>query len=351
MQLIARRRIAAQQIARHDFATPADVVRWLGAVQAQDYAGAKWAVGLRLPEGATDAAIQRALDAGAILRTHAMRWTWQLVVPEDARWMIALVSPRLMKKAERRHRELGLDARTIRRSSAAIGKALAGGNHLGRAELADVLARARISPEGPRLSHLLGCAELDAVAVSGPLRGKQATWALFDERVPSSRSVDARDAATELAFRYARSRGPVTAADFGWWSGLSVGEARDALEANSHRLAAETIAGRKLWHVDARDARPPRATLLPAFDELLVGYKNRDDVLDPAIARRINAGGGMLAPSVLAGERIVGTWRRELGASRVVVAADLHARAARAEIARAARRFAAFVERAYDEAR
>ena len=260
MQLIARRRIAAQQIARHDFSTPADVVRWLGAVQAQDYAGAKWAVGLRLPPGATDAAIQRALDEGAILRTHVMRWTWQLVAPEDARWMIALVAARLMKKAERRHRELGLDARTIRRSNAALGKALAGGNHLARAELARVLARARISPEGPRLSHLLACAELDAIAISGPLRGKQATWALFDERVPSSRAVDARDAAAELAFRYARSRGPVSAADFAWWSGLPAGAARDALEATSSRLETETIGGRKLWHAATKDAPAPAAS-------------------------------------------------------------------------------------------
>ena len=76
MQLgeIARRRVAAQQIARHDFRSAKDVVAWLGAVQAQDYAGAKWAVGVRLREGAaTDASIERALDEGEILRTHAMR--------------------------------------------------------------------------------------------------------------------------------------------------------------------------------------------------------------------------------------------------------------------------------------
>src|SRR5687768_3919 len=50
--------------------TPAAVVSGLGAVQAQDYPGAKWALALRMRQ-ATDLAIERAFAAGAILRTHS----------------------------------------------------------------------------------------------------------------------------------------------------------------------------------------------------------------------------------------------------------------------------------------
>jgi hypothetical protein len=346
---VARLRIGAQQIARHDFRRPKDVVAWLGAVQAQDYAGAKWALGARLPDGVTDASIERALDQGEMLRTHAMRWTWQLVAPEDVRWIVELVAPRLMQKAARRHRELELDAKTIAQSNAAIGKALAEAP-LTRAELAAVLRRARVAPDGQRLPHLLACAELACIATSGPRRGKQHTWTLLDERAPRARRVDPRDAAAELAFRWARSRGPATADDFAWWSGLPSSVAREALQANAHRLASETLDGRTLWF-DAKARAGDATCLLPAFDELLVGYRVRDDLLDPSLAKRINAGGGMLAASILAGDRIVGTWRRELAGARVVVAHSLDARVGRDELARATRRYAAFLERAYDEAR
>ena len=320
----------------------------MGAVQAQDYAGAKWAIGVRLREGAeSDASIGRALDQGAILRTHAMRWTWQLVAPEDVRWVVALVAPLLMHKAARRHRELGLDAPTIARSNAAIAKALAE-RALTRAEVATELKRARISPDGQRLPHLLACAELAGVATSGPRRGKQHTWTLLDARAPRTRAMDPRDAAFELAFRHAKSRGPVTAADFAWWSGLPAAEARAALEANAHRLASEKLGARTLWFDGGIRPREGATFLLPAFDELLVGYRNRDDVLDPATAARINAGGGMLAPSVLSDGRVICTWRREIVGDRVVVEHSLFARASREELAKATRRYAAFVERARD---
>src|SRR5947208_16944915 len=83
---IVRRRLGNQQISQPMLAKPADVVAWLGAVQAQDYMAAKWALGLRLA-GATDAAIERAFTDGAILRTHLLRPTWHFVVPADIRWL------------------------------------------------------------------------------------------------------------------------------------------------------------------------------------------------------------------------------------------------------------------------
>src|SRR5436190_19067306 len=92
--MIARDRLRHQHLSAPRFTRPEAVVKWLGAVQAQDYAGAKWALGLRM-RSATDAFVERALDAGKILRTHVLRPTWHFVTPADIRWMLALTAPRV----------------------------------------------------------------------------------------------------------------------------------------------------------------------------------------------------------------------------------------------------------------
>jgi hypothetical protein len=334
---VAAQRTTAQRIARPLAGKPADLVRWMGAVQAQDYGASKWAVGLRLAGAAvSDTSVARAIDDGSVVRTHALRGTWQLVAAEDVRWMIAVVAPTVIAKAERRHRQLGLDERTFDASRKLLARALRG-VHLTRAEIGEVLERGGISVEGQRLPHLLGRAELDGVICGGPRRGKQDTWALLDERVPPSpSSALARDEAlAELARRHLQSRAPATLADFTWWSGLRAADARAGYEA-----AARTI-------------RPPRASapahdahLLPAFDEYLVGYQDRDAQLDPAHAERLNAGGGMLGPCVLVGGKVVGTWSRTLARASVSIEVATFARIgaqAKHAIEEAAHRYAAFV--------
>lgn len=226
MKLLAERRLAVQQIARHSFATPRELVAWLGAVQAQDYAGAKWAVALRLRGAPTDASIERALADGDVLRTHALRGTWQLVAPADVRWILSLVAPRLVARNATRYRELALDAATFRRCNTALVRALRGGDHLTRAELAAALQDAGIATGGQRLAFLLQRAELEALVCSGARRGRQSTYALLDHRAPDSRALPERDQAlAELAGRYFRSRGPATVEDFTWWSGLTAADA------------------------------------------------------------------------------------------------------------------------------
>jgi hypothetical protein len=323
-QKLANRRLHAQQIARHDFTAPADLVAWLGAVQAQDCGAAKWGLGLRLPEGATEATIERALADGAILRTHALRGTWQLVTPKDVRWMLALVAPRLAARLATRHRQLELDAATFRRSNAALEKALRGGSHLTRAELAAVLRRARISTAGQRLAHLLAQAEADALICSGARRGKQSTYALLDLRSPAPpRPLTRDEALAELAQRYFRSRGPATIADFAWWSGLPAAEARAGLESVKMSLVSDAIDGEIYWRSDelAPRRRSTDAYLLPAFDEYLIAYRNRDAVLAPRHVKHLH-GGGLLDPIVVLDGRVIGTWRRTFGRRSVAIEID-----------------------------
>ena len=180
MKDLAARRLRAQRLIGEPFKSPVEAVRRLTAVQSQDYPAAKWALGLR-SRRATDAGIDRLFDEGDILRTHVMRPTWHFVLPEDVKWLLDLTAPRIRRGLVARHRQLELDDRTIARASAAFAKALAGGRHLTRPELGQVLRAARISPEGQRLPHLLSIAELEGLIVSGP-------GADDSSRMPCSRS-------------------------------------------------------------------------------------------------------------------------------------------------------------------
>lgn len=338
MDAIAARRLAHQQLAAPS-RTPADLVRWMGAVQAQDPLATRWAVGVRSPD-VTDADVARAIDAGAIVRTHAMRYTWQLIAPDDVRWILALVGPKLLAGTARRDAELGLDAAQFKTSRKAIERALRDAAALTRAELAAVLAAAGVAPDGQRLSHLLGRAELEGVIGGGPRRGSQSTHVALHRLAPE-RTVPPRDELRAvLARRYFESRGPATVDDFTWWSGLTAGDAR----AGHAAIAGELARDGDLWWTPGRDVAGKGVWLLPAFDEYLVGYRTRDHVLEPACVKLLNAGGGLLAPCVVVDGRVIATWRRELGRGAVAIAITPFdpPRGERAIIA-AARRYAAFL--------
>src|SRR3954469_18176058 len=345
---IAARRLIAQQIARPALRTLHDLVARLGAVQAQDYAAVKWAAGLRLAGEATDAGIERAIGDGAVVRTHALRGTWQLVAPADVRWMLDLVAPRLIASYATRYRQLGLDAATFRRGNAVLAEALRGGAQLTRAELASALEAAGISTAGQRLAHLLQRAELEALICGGARRGKQFTYTLLENRAPDSHPRPERDEAlAELARRYFRSRGPATLDDFKWWSGLAPTEARAGLAAVQSTLASTVIESRTYWHDKdaAAKVRSPEAFLLPAFDEYLIAYRDRDAVLDPQYVKRLNAGGGMLGACIVLDGRVIGTWRRTLARDAVAIEIDLFEEAAPQErqvIEVAAQRYGGF---------
>ncbi len=207
MSDIAQRRLRAQRLTGEPFASPVEAVRWLGAVQSQDYGGAKWALGQRT-RNATEAELDRLFDEGAILRTHVLRPTWHFVTPADIRWLLELTGPRVKTKLAGRLRELEIDDGDVKRATAAFTAALTGGQHLTRPELADVLGKAGIAVGGQRLPHLIMRAELDGLVISGPRRGSQFTYALLEERVPKAPPLERDEALGELARRYFQSHGP-----------------------------------------------------------------------------------------------------------------------------------------------
>jgi DNA glycosylase AlkZ-like len=335
-------RLRNQKLSSPHFDNPADVVRWFGAVQAQDFNGAKWALALRMRE-ATNAAIQTAYDEGRILRTHLMRPTWHFVTREDIRWLLQLTAPRVNIKSGSGYRMFELDAATFKRSNRIIANALKRGKHLTRSALKTLLNRAGIAADNPvRLAHIVLRAELDGVVCSGPMAGKQFTYMLLDERVPAKATFSRDEALAELARRYFTSHGPATMQDFVWWSGLTVADANHAIELIDRDLRKEMVEEKLYMRPRSFPATPVEYSthLLPAFDEYNVAYK----------ARHLVIGGGaplstwdFLGPMIIVDGKAVGTWKRTGDKVITLNMSNGLKKSQKLAIAAAAERFTAFL--------
>ncbi len=285
---IAGIRLFNQQIAATKFTRAEEIVSWFGAMQAQDYGMAKWAVGLRLP-GATAETIEAAVASGKILRTHILRPTWHFVAAEDIRWMLALTARRIRSAGAAMFRYLELDEKILKKSNRIIAKALEGGNHLTRPELRVLLENAGIKTNDLRIIWLAFNAELDAIACSGAPRGKQQTYALIDERAPKPSTLSRDESIFELTRRYFSSHAPATLKDFVWWSNLAVADAKNGIEMNRSNLVSEEIEDQIYWmprSITVPTHVPDSFHLLPAFDEFMVAYKDRSASLEPHLAKQ-----------------------------------------------------------------
>jgi Winged helix DNA-binding domain len=317
--IIAHHRLLQQQLTGTACTTPREIVRWLGAVQAQDYPMSKWAIGVRLP-GSTEAAIEDALNRGEIVRTHLMRPTWHLVAAEDLRWLLALTAPHVKAAIASMDRLLGLDVATITRSQRLIGALLAKGHHLTRPELMAELAKAGFATHENRPAHLMYHAELEGLVCNGVQRGRHHTYALVDERIPSTPSLSRDEARAELARRYFLSHGPATVHDFAWWSGLPMADARAGLEAAKHLLVAEPVGTQILWHPPTTSSSPTHSLhLLPCFDEYTVSYKDRSAVIRPHHAPFAMTNNGIFRPIIVVDGQVVGIWKRTLSKNKLLL--------------------------------
>lgn len=319
---IGVRRLGSQQIAVPDSADPGAVVQRLGAVQAQDYLGALWAVGLRTVD-ATEQRVETALAERRIVRTWPIRGTLHLVAPADARWMLALLTPRIAQRMQTRHRQLGLDSATFTASAHVLSAALAGGGQLTRAALFARLAAAGIAPDGQRGIHILGRLAQDGLLCFGARAGKQPTFTLLEEWIPPTPALPRGEALAALALRYFTGHGPATLHDLVWWSGLTTADARAGLAAVAEQLMHETYGGERYYAgvgVSNGLANPGQVHLLPPFDEFLLGYRDRTAVLDPAHSQQIVPGSnGIFNPIIVIAGRVVGTWKRTLTRNSVTV--------------------------------
>jgi len=345
---LAAQRLRQQRIGHNPFASAAETVRWFGAVQAQDYLGSLWAVGLRT-RGATENSIEQAIGERTIVRTWPLRGTLHFVAAEDARWMLDLCGPRtLARNTARLKREFGIDSRVVASSRKALSDALRGGNCLSRAEVYRRLEAAGIATKASRGLHLLWWLAHEGLICVGPRAGKQQTFVLMDEWLPAATPRSRDESLAELARRYFTSHGPATVRDFAWWSGLTATEAASALEMVARELMTETIEDQTYWQAPiAATTRAARSChLLPAYDEYTVAYQDRSAIMTSRVAARADSGHGIFYPPIVIDGQVAGTWSRVLKKDAVAITCRLFApldRRQQQALAAAAQRYAKFL--------
>lgn len=325
---VALLRIAAQRLAGPDFATATDAVRWMTALQAQDFQGALTSVALRTASPSRQGVVA-ALDAGEVVRSWPMRGTLHLVPAEDLVWMLHLMAPRVVAGAAARHAELGLDSHQLDMARGLAVAALSGGRQLRRAELLELWEERGLATAGQRGYHLLGHLAQTGTLCLGPVREREQLFVLVDEWIARPRLLEREEALGELALRYFRSHGPATVKDFTKWTNLFAADVRAGLAlARPHLTGIDVDGVEHLMdphtpaRLNANRALARDVLLLPGFDELILGYQDRRAVLAAEFAARIVPGrNGVFQPTVVSDGRVVGTWKHAgRGAQRTVTA-------------------------------
>ena len=310
-QDLLTRRLVHQALVNSSFGKPVEVVEHMGAIQAQEYAMAKWAIGLRL-SGSKDVDIERAYNAGEILRTHVLRPTWHFVSPKDIRWMLELSAPRIHQANSFMCRKLGLDGTLLKRSTLIFAKALEGGNHMMRNELNDVLAKNGINCNGPELGHIMMYAEAEGIVCSGARKGKQFTYALLDEKAPLQKKLKHDEALHKLAKIYFTSRGPASLEDFTTWSNLTVKDAKEAIASLEKNTDKETYNGKAHYAISsgAPNSKALRSFLMPQYDEYGIAYKDRSAIFDAGNHKTsVSRGNPVFNRTIIIDGQIEGTWQ------------------------------------------
>lgn len=297
---------------KHDAAV-ADLVRWMGAVQAQEYIPSLWGLGIRLSAGTTKQTIVNALEEASIVRTWVMRGTIHYAPASDAAWMVRLLGHRINKKYRTYHEKVGLHENDFTRGKQVLLNILAGKKACTRKELYTAFAQAGIaepSKQG-RGSFILQYWAQEGLICFGPYREKQQTFVLFNDWVSTNVDLSDEEALAELTQRYFASHGPATAQDFAWWSGLTAAEVRQGIAMVSDRLTEISHDGIRYFQLTSSVSEEihvkPAALLLPCFDEYSVGYKNRAAILDPQYMQQL--GYGVNYNLILMDGRIIGTWK------------------------------------------
>ncbi len=345
-------RLFNQQIAETNFTKPAEIVTWLGAMQAQEYAMSKWSIGMRIPS-LKDADVEKAFNEGAILRTHVLRPTWHFVTPADIRWILALSAPRVHAFNAYYYRKEGLDKKIFKKCNDVLVKSLQGGKFLTRTALQSELSKVKINADGVKLGLLMMQAELDGIICSGPRQGKQFTYALLEERAPAGKPLTRKEALAELTRRYFISRGPATLQDYAWWSGLTIKEVTEGVSLLGKLITSEKINGQEYFFAAGQPTIKPNRKwqtcfLMADYDEYGISYKDRSAIFSSkkiAGANNAREANFVFNRMIIVGGKIVGAWKPGVAKKGVTVETvffeDL-AKAKQQQVAKAIKRYTSF---------
>ena len=319
-------RLANQQLVGTQFKTPKEIVSWMGAMQAQDFNMAKWAIGTRLPHS-TNRQIEAALAEGEIIRTHILRPTWHFVAKEDFHQIMMLTAPRIKTALVGYEKNVGLNKATIPKQLALVLDILGRGNQLTRQEIGEELENMGVKLSDSRmLAHIMFHAEIDRLVCSGAVKNKKQTYRLVEEVIKPPKKFDKGKALENLARRFFTSHAPATLQDFTWWSGLAITEARKALEMIRHDFICEEIDGWSYWltnNFKGLNIAENTVHLLPAFDEYVVSYKDRAAIFMYGNYSKVISTNGIFKPTVMINGQVVGMWKRVVKGKKATIEIEL----------------------------
>ena len=285
---------------------------------------AKWAVGLRVA-GSTEKSIEDAINRGEIIRTHALRPTWHFVSPHDIHWMLDLSAHRIKAAMRTMDKRFGLDDAVFRKTNAIIAEALTQQPDLSREAIVEKLVANNIPTSENRVSHILVRAEMERIICSGKSQGNRQTYALLSERAPRTSKLNRDEALAKLALTYFSSHGPATLQDFNWWSGLTAGEAKHALEMVKHNFVSVTSDDKTYWFTDGfagHQHHEHRTFMLPAYDEYIISYRDRTAALISENHSKAISNNGVFRPVIVTQGKVTGTWRRTLKNKSTILETD-----------------------------
>ncbi|GAL86660.1 hypothetical protein MYP_3890 [Sporocytophaga myxococcoides] len=296
-----------------------EVVQKSGVIQSQDFSASKLAIGLRLLNS-SESTIIKSINDGSILRTSALRGTLHIVSSKDIKWILDLAGSAVINRMQKQYYSVGLDEKIFSKAFRIFSKEL-DGKFLTRQELYSKLNEHKISPEENRGVYLINRASLEKIICQGPMKGKETTFTLLDAWAPKANTLERKDALPELAKRYFQSHGPATFEDFINWSGLSNADAKNAFESILSRMTKETLNQSQYWFYGSleKNPLPDKVYLLPAFDEYILGYKNRDLFLDAEQSRKVITVNGLFYPTVIVNGKVVGIWKRIHSKGKVIL--------------------------------
>ena len=305
-------RLLNQQLISPLFSAPHDVVAWMGAMQAQDYRMMRWAVEMRTKHPAAKA-FKQDFDSGRIVRVHLFRTTWQLVAGEDLHWMLPLCRENALRGMAGWMKGNGVSIPEAEQDRVqTLFADYFSSRHVAlKSDLAAALRDKGVLMDDQRLSYHIRLAEYAGMLCSGDLYPQKQSYALAADKLPRQAAISREEALALLARKYFRSHGPATLEDFVWWSGLNIGECRTGMDAIADELFPQRWKGLSLYsHRDSRTRgfRSGTVTLLPPYDEYLIGYKSRHVALHPDHSHRAHNSRGIFWPVILQDGEVVGNW-------------------------------------------
>lgn len=314
---ITKNRLFNQRLTHQKFKTIDDAVNSLGAIQAQEYQGGLWSIGMRV-ENATELDVEKAVEDKLLIRTWPMRGTLHLVPAKDVKWMLKHLTPRITERLKNVHKKNGVDEKVLLKAKNLFAKALEGGKQFTRTEMYQVLNKNGIATKNMRGVLILSELAMEGLLCFGVHKGNQQTFTLLDEWITDSNEYEREEGLSILANRFFTSHGPATINDFAWWSGITIEDAIIALSGT--KLPSEIIEGQTYVMPTTKEVKDVQSShLLQAYDEYTIAYRNNTGlIIKSEYLKNYSIENGFTSSFIVNGE-ILGTWKKTIKTDNVVV--------------------------------